>query len=139
MGSDVVGLAVALIAQSLMTSPASPRHTYGFQRAEVLGAEANGVILLATSGWVFYEAFQRLGSPEAINGVGLLIVASLAVVLFDATWVDSVASILIGLLVLWSAWSLLRDTTQVLLESTPRGIDSAAVQRTLVAACPRMP
>ena len=178
MGSDVMGLAIALVAQSLMTRPASDRHTYGLQRSEVLGAQANGIILLATSAWVFYEAFQRLGSPESINGAGLLIVAfiglgvnlgsavvlnrahgaslnmrgaflhmavdaagsvgaiiaGLAVLIANADWVDPIVSIFIGLLVLWSAWSLLRDTTAVLLEATPRGIDPAKVEATLAMA-----
>lgn len=178
MGSDVIGLGVALVAQSLMTRPTSTRHTYGWLRAEVLGAQANGIILLATSVWVFYEAYQRIGTPEAVNGVGLLVVAviglgvnlgsavllnrargrslnmrgaflhmavdaagsvgaiiaGLAVIVAGADWVDPVVSILIGLLVLWSAWSLLRDTTGVLLESTPKGIDPIALQAAIASS-----
>lgn len=178
MGSDVIGLGVALVAQSLMTRPTSTRHTYGLLRAEVLGAQANGIILLATSVWVFYEAYQRIGTPEAVNGVGLLVVAviglgvnlgsavllnrargrslnmhgaflhmavdaagsvgaiiaGLAVIIAGADWVDPVVSVIIGLLVLWSAWSLLRDTTSVLLESTPKGIDPVALEAALAAS-----
>ena len=43
-------------------------------------------------------------------------------------------SILIGVLVLASAWSILRDSTEILLESTPRGIDAEALGRRLAAA-----
>jgi len=177
MGSDVAGLAIALVAQSLITRPASARHTYGMQRAEVLGAQANGLLLLATSMWVFYEAIVRLGSPEPIDGGGLLtvatiglgvnlgsavllnrvqghslnmrgaflhmamdaagsvgaMVAGLGVLVAGADWLDPVMSMLIGALVLWAAWSLLRDTTSVLLEGTPRGLDVGRVEMALLA------
>ena len=175
MASDVAGLGIALVAQSLVSRPASARHTFGLLRAEVLGAQANGLLLLATSMWVFYEAARRLGSPETVQGLGLLVVASvglgvnlgsavllgrsrgtslnmraafvhmaldaagsagaivagLAVLIEGADRVDSAASILIGLLVLWSAWSLLRDTTLVLLEGTPRHLDVERVEDAL--------
>jgi len=64
MLSDVGGLGIALYAQRLMLRPSSARHTYGFQRAEVLGALANAVTLLAVVGWVGYEATNRLTDPE---------------------------------------------------------------------------
>jgi cobalt-zinc-cadmium efflux system protein len=60
-------------------------------------------------------------------------VAGIAVIVWNADWVDPVASILIALLVLWSAWGLLRDTAHVLLEGTPRGMDPASVEATLAA------
>lgn len=172
MGSDVIGLGVAIVAQTLMTRPSSDSHSYGWQRAEVLGAQANAFILLGTTGWIVYEAGRRLGSGHGtIDGAGLVavaaiglavnvgsalalartrgtslnmraafthmaadtagsvaaIVAGLAVVLFDADWADPVVSMLIAALVLWSAWGLFRDTTRVLLEATPRGLDPEAV------------
>lgn len=42
-------------------------------------------------------------------------------------------SIAIAVLVLWSAWGLLRDTAQVLLEGTPRGMDPAGVEAAIAA------
>jgi cobalt-zinc-cadmium efflux system protein len=77
MLSDVAGLAIALLAQRLIERPASVRHTYGLQRAEVLGAQANGVLLLATAGWILFEAVRRIGAPPEVSGPGLLIVATL--------------------------------------------------------------
>jgi cobalt-zinc-cadmium efflux system protein len=47
---------------------------------------------------------------------------------------DPVVSILIGVLVLASAWSILRDSTGILLESTPRGLDLDALGRRLAGA-----
>lgn len=77
MLSDVVGLAIALFAQALMAKAASARHTYGLQRGEVLGALANGITLVAVAGWIIFEAFRRLSSPEPIEGVGVVVVASM--------------------------------------------------------------
>lgn len=77
MLSDVAGLAIALLAQRLIERPASVRHTFGLQRAEVLGAQANGVLLLATAGWILFEAVRRIGDAPDVAGPGLLIVATL--------------------------------------------------------------
>lgn len=77
MMTDVVGLVVALIAQSLVTRPSTPRHTYGLQRAEVLGGQFNAITLLLASVWIVVEAIGRIGSPAQVQGVGMLVVASL--------------------------------------------------------------
>lgn len=77
MLSDVVALSIALVAQHLATRPASGRHTFGLQRAEVLGAQLNALILLGASGWIFYEAAQRLDTPHEVEGAGLLVIATL--------------------------------------------------------------
>jgi cobalt-zinc-cadmium efflux system protein len=177
MFSDVVGVAVALLALNMLKKPASARHTFGLQRAEVLGAQANGLILLVVAGWIFYQAVRRIGDPPAVEGAGLLVVALLgvvvnvvgavllarargrslnmrgaylhmvldaassvgvisvavAVVLWDANWFDPVVSIAIAVLVLWSAWGLLRDTTRVLMEGSPRDVDPREVEEALEA------
>jgi cobalt-zinc-cadmium efflux system protein len=77
MASDVVALALALLAQALITRPASVRNTYGMQRAEVLAAQANAAVLLLVSGWVVYEAIQRFSHPEPVDGLGVVIVGLL--------------------------------------------------------------
>jgi cobalt-zinc-cadmium efflux system protein len=77
MLSDVAGLAIALVAQHLMDRPFSARKTYGFQRAEVLGAMANGLTLAAVTVWIFTEAWGRLWNPEVVTGRGMLIVGAL--------------------------------------------------------------
>jgi cobalt-zinc-cadmium efflux system protein len=77
MASDVVALALALLAQALITRPASSRNTYGMQRAEVLAAQANAAALVLVSGWVVYEAIQRFSHPESIDGLGVVVVGLL--------------------------------------------------------------
>jgi len=62
------------------------------------------------------------------------VAAGIAVLAFGADRADPIASILIGVLVVVSGLALLRDTTNVLLEAAPRGLDLAAVEAALVAA-----
>lgn len=76
MVSDVAALSIALVAQRLARRPHTARHTYGLQRAEVVGAQANAVLLLAASGWIVYEAIQRFDRPHDVDGMGLLAVAA---------------------------------------------------------------
>ncbi len=80
MLSDVAGLGIALVAQRLLERPASARHTFGLQRAEVLGAQANGVLLLGGAAWIIYEAIMRAARPVEVTGPGLLAVAVLGLV-----------------------------------------------------------
>ena len=80
MLSDVAGLGIALVAQSLVDRRATARHSYGLQRAEVLGAQANGLALLVVSAWIIYEAVGRIGEPANVVGGGLLVVATLGLV-----------------------------------------------------------
>lgn len=86
MLSDVVALAIALVAHALVTRQSSSRHTYGYQRAEVLAAQINGLILLGVSAWIAAEAVGRFNSPRAVSGAGLIAVAAagLAVNIFSA-------------------------------------------------------
>lgn len=80
MLADVAGLSVALVAQQLLYRPPTARHSFGLQRAEVLGAQANGLILVGASAWIVYEALRRLGEPLQVRGGGLLLVATLGLV-----------------------------------------------------------
>lgn len=75
MFSDVAALTIALLAQTLATRPGSVRHTYGYQRAEVLAAQANGLLLLLLSGWIAFEAIDRLGDNPHVSGAGMSVVA----------------------------------------------------------------
>ncbi len=77
MGSDVVGLVVALVAERLCRRPATTRHSFGWRRAEVLGALANALSLLAVVGWVVFEALRRLPAPQPVEGGPVLLIASL--------------------------------------------------------------
>ena len=63
-----------------------------------------------------------------------VVVAALVVGLTGWTPADSVASVLIGLLILPRTWRLLRDAVDVLLEATPRGVDMDEVRTHILGA-----
>ena len=78
MLNDVVSLIVALYALKLAAnSTRSSKYSYGWQRAEILGALVNGVFLLALCFSIFMEAIQRLfGAPEVGSPKLVVIVGS---------------------------------------------------------------
>jgi cobalt-zinc-cadmium efflux system protein len=169
---DTGGLGIGLVATRLARRIPTARRTWGYQRAEVLGATAQAAILLAVGVYVVISAVQRLFVPEEIEAGPLLVfgfvglvgnlvafavlvrasgegftsraarlevlndtlgsvaVIAAAVVLFLTGWqrADSVAALLIGALILPRAVKLLRETADVLLEATPRGLDLDAVR-----------
>jgi cobalt-zinc-cadmium efflux system protein len=76
MLSDNVSLALALVALGLAERPATLQRSFGFKRAEVLAALANGVVLVAVAVWVFIEAARRFGDPPPVLGGWMLVVAA---------------------------------------------------------------
>ncbi|MDQ2700444.1 MAG: cation diffusion facilitator family transporter [Actinomycetota bacterium] len=171
MLSDSFSLFLALGAVMLAARPATSRRTFGFKRAEILAALANGVLLVVVSVWVVYEAVGRLNDPVEILGGGMLVIAVLgllinlvsawvlyrsggdslnvkaalrhvladvagsvgvivaAVVILFTGWeaIDAIVSILISVLIAASAWSILRESVDVLLEAAPSGMDTEEI------------
>ena len=178
MLSDNLSLGVALFAAWLAGRPETPEKSFGYKRAEILAALANGVTLVAISIWIFAEAFSRLREPpeilggpmlaiaalglivnvvgavvlsrsggESLNTQGALrhviadalgslgtIAAALVIVLTGWRYADPIASAAIAALILASSWSLLRDSTNILLEAAPRSINTDDVGRKMVGA-----
>ena len=89
MLTDSTGLLLAVLGASLATRAATARRTFGLQRAEVLAALANALLLVAISVWVLIQAVDRLRAPTEIE-TGLMLGVAIA---------GAVANV-IGLLVL---------------------------------------
>ena len=70
MTSDVLALTLALIALILAQRPPTERHTFGFERTEVLAAQANGVLLAVGAIAIVFEAVRRLQHPQSIDAAG---------------------------------------------------------------------
>ncbi|HEU5237255.1 MAG TPA: cation diffusion facilitator family transporter [Pyrinomonadaceae bacterium] len=64
---------------------------------------------------------------DALGSLGAII-AGVLIALFNWNTADPIISILIGVLIVWSSWHLMRDATNVLLEGTPAHINLAAVE-----------
>jgi cobalt-zinc-cadmium efflux system protein len=82
MTSDLLGLGIALAATIIAARPATDRHTFGFQRGEVLGALVNGLILAVVAVFVAIQGVQRLLAPEgpAVDGGVMLLAAGIGLV-----------------------------------------------------------
>src|SRR5918997_213721 len=80
MASDSVSLGLALFAVWLASQPATPNRSFGYKRAEILAALANGVTLVAISIWIFIEAYRRSQDPGEILGGWMMVVAVVGLV-----------------------------------------------------------
>lgn len=67
MLTDSTSLGLALFAAWVATRPPDARRTYGYHRAEVLGALTNGVLLLVVVGYILWDAAGRLQSPRPVD------------------------------------------------------------------------
>ena len=173
--TDTLALLLALLAIRLERKPATSTKSYGYHRAGVLAAFINAGTLAAFTMFIFWEAAQRLRTPEAVDSRTMLVVAAIAFALNAAiTWSlrhegredlnirsamlhmlgdavssagivvaalliaatrstlwDPAVSVLIGVLILWSSFGVLRETVNLLLEGTPSGIDPDDVTRAI--------
>lgn len=69
------------------------------------------------------SAFVHL-MGDVLSTIGAVI-AGVLIYFTDANWLDPLVSVLIGGLILYNAWDILRDAVDILLEAKPRDIDSA--------------
>jgi cobalt-zinc-cadmium efflux system protein len=77
MLTDAATLGLALGAAWIGTRPATPERSFGFRRAEILAALANGVALVAIAIWIVVEAVQRLRHPLEPKGGWVLAVGAI--------------------------------------------------------------
>lgn len=83
--SDVAGLALAWGAALAGRLRPDSRHTYGWQRASILAAFANAVLLLVAMGSLLWEAGHRLHSPAPMDGTTVIVIASIGVLINGLT------------------------------------------------------
>jgi cobalt-zinc-cadmium efflux system protein len=81
MLGDAGSLGLAIFAAWLASRPASPERSFGYQRAEILAALANGVALVAIAIWIVVEALQRLRDPVEPSGGWIFVVGAAGLVL----------------------------------------------------------
>ncbi|HEX5661776.1 MAG TPA: cation diffusion facilitator family transporter, partial [Polyangiales bacterium] len=177
MLTDSGALVLALAAQRIAARPRTRTHTFGYRRAEILAALANGALLIATCAGIVVEALERLGDPPkiqagpmlwvAVTGLGVNLVAALvlgggggasdntnmraalahvlsdalgsvasiaaalSVIYLDFPLADPLASLAISVLIGMGAVRLLRQTSSVLMETAPLGIDLTELEHTI--------
>ena len=93
MLSDVGAIGAALWAIRLAARPAAGAWTFGWKRAEILSAAANGITLLVIAGIVAAEAIGRLIHPSPVDGGPVVAVAAAGIAVnIAAAWVLARAS-----------------------------------------------
>jgi len=113
-----------------------PVHGQGMLVVAALGLAANVFVALRLRGHTEHSLNMRgaylhvlsdlLGSVGAVG-------AAVVILVTGATVADALASVAIGILVLASAWSLVRDAVDVLMEAVPPHVDVEVLQRALEA------
>jgi cobalt-zinc-cadmium efflux system protein len=180
MLTDIAALCLGMLTLWISTRPASSAKSYGYLRAEILGALLNGLFLWVLVVFIWIEAFERLRNPRPVSGLGVMAIAlvgigvntfsawmtsdapgghqhgmamraafvhvisdligSIGVLASGALsyftgWMqaDPAVSILIGVLVLYGSWGLVREGVDILMESVPRHIDLDEMRTDLLA------
>lgn len=180
MMTDMAAICLSLLTLWISTRPARGGKTYGYMRAEILGALINGLFLWLLVVFIWIEAVHRIRAPERVKGLGVMSVAVVGI-LFNSfsAWVmtrgsgdakagmavraafvhvisdligsigvltagalvyftgwtqaDPLAGILIGALVLYSSWGLVREGVDILMEAVPSHIDLDELRDDLLA------
>lgn len=80
MLTDVAALVIALVAIKIGQRPADAIRTFGYYRFEILAATFNTILLFMVAIYILYEAYQRLSHPPEIYSTGMLVIASIGLV-----------------------------------------------------------
>jgi cobalt-zinc-cadmium efflux system protein len=180
--TDVAALVLSLLTLWISARPASNAKTFGYLRAEILGALFNGLLLWVLVIFVWFEAAERLRNPPVVHSPTMMGVATLGIAVnsFSAwmTWsagtgsvgragmavravfvhvvsdlvgsigvlvagaltlftgwreADPIVSIVIGCLIVYGSWELVRDGVDILMESVPSHINLDELRDDLLA------
>jgi len=105
----------------------------------VMAIAAGGFVINVAGMWVLHggreDNLNVRGAwlhvaTDALGNIGTVVAGAL-VAYAGLAWADPAASVLIALLVCWSSWALLKESVEVLMESTPSGIDPDRVREVL--------
>ena len=80
MATDSLSLGLAAFAAWLAKRPATHRHSYGMQRAEVLAGLINALLMLAVIVALAVASIQRLLVPQAVHGEAVAVVAVIGLI-----------------------------------------------------------
>lgn len=80
LSTDVGSLALALLVMRIVALPKNQRMSYGYQRAEILGALASSLFLLVLCVFLLYEAIIRFLQPAMVDGKIIFIIAMIGFV-----------------------------------------------------------
>ena len=173
--NDTLSLCISLIARKISRKGVNADKTFGYKRAEIIGAFINLVTLVLVALFLIKEGVERFFDPQPIDGLTMFWVAIVglfgnfitAALLFRESknnlnmrsafihilsdglssvgviiggwlilkyqWyiVDTILTVGIGAYILWHSYYMLRETIDILMESTPEDIDLAELQHSM--------
>jgi len=101
----------------------------------MIGVAAAGVVMNGVIALLLYRAGRDVNIRSAfLHEIGdtlstaAVIAGGWAIMVTDRYWIDSVLSVAIGVLILWSGFGIVRETLNILLEGTPRGVKLERVE-----------
>jgi len=81
MFTDSSSLAIGAFAAWMAKRPVSRMHSFGLQRAEVLGALINAVLMIVVVVAIAVSAIERFADPREVAGVPVMIIAAIGLVM----------------------------------------------------------
>jgi cobalt-zinc-cadmium efflux system protein len=137
-GVTLVAISIWIFVEAYSRLREPPEILGGWMLAiAALGLLVNvaGAVILSRSGGenLNVQGALRHVIADALGSVGAM-VAALIIILTGWRYADPLVSVVIGLLILGSSWTLLRDSTNILLEAAPRGINAEEVGRRMAGA-----
>jgi cobalt-zinc-cadmium efflux system protein len=173
--TDVPSLALAWLALYFELKPPDHSKTFGYQRAGVLAAFVNALILTGVALFLCYEGYKRIVHPEPVQAGVMMAVGVVALVInggitlalargrrdlnlravfihnlgdafsniaiIGGAWlirltgqhfIDPLLAFLIGGMILWSAFGIILDSANILLEAAPKGMSLESVANTIL-------
>jgi len=110
------------------------------QASTMMGVAAAGVVMNGVIAFMLYRSKRDVNIRSALlHEIGdtistaAVIVGGWAILATGQYWIDSVLSLGIGVLILWSGFGIVRETLNILLEGTPRGIQLERVEAAMRA------
>jgi cobalt-zinc-cadmium efflux system protein len=110
----------------------NPQHVHA---GVMIGVAAAGVVMNGVIALLLYRAGRDVNIRSALLheigdtlSTGAVIAGGWAIMATGRYWIDPVLSVAIGVLILWSGWGIVRETLNILLEGTPRGIKLEQVE-----------
>ena len=83
--SDAGAILIAIFARKIARKPANSKMTFGFKRAEILGALINSTTLIIVGLYLIYEAISKFFNPQPVDGWIVVWIASIALIIDAVT------------------------------------------------------
>jgi len=110
----------------------NPEHVHA---GLMIGVAAAGVVMNSVIALLLYRSSRDVNIRSAfLHEIGdtlstaAVIIGGLVILFTGQYWIDSALSFGIGILILWSGFGIVRETLNILLEGTPRGMKLAQIE-----------